>query len=72
MNEIAVAQLNTLTSPTVIDVREPDEYESGHVDGAILIPLGSLQDRLAEVPDVTGGIMEWMQAGLPVTIGMKP
>jgi sulfur dioxygenase len=36
----------------VIDVREPDEYEGplGHIPGAILIPLGSLAQRAAEIP----------------------
>lgn len=34
----------------VIDVREPDEYEAGHVTGAPLIPLGSVPDRIDEVP----------------------
>lgn len=36
----------------LIDVREPDEYERGHVPGAELIPLGALPDRL---DDVEGG-----------------
>jgi rhodanese-related sulfurtransferase len=34
----------------VIDVREVDEYEDGHVPGARLIPLGDVPDRIAEVP----------------------
>lgn len=34
----------------LLDVREPDEFEEGHIEGAQLIPLGSLQRRLAEVP----------------------
>jgi rhodanese-related sulfurtransferase len=35
---------------TVVDVREPDEYESGHVSGALSIPLGRLQGELGRVP----------------------
>ena len=35
---------------TVIDVREPMEYLSGHVPGAQLIPMGQLASRLAEIP----------------------
>lgn len=35
---------------TVIDVRNPDEYEGAHVPGAVLIPLPELADRVAEVP----------------------
>lgn len=38
---------------TVLDVRQPDEYESGHVPGAALIPLDQLPDRLHEVADGT-------------------
>jgi molybdopterin/thiamine biosynthesis adenylyltransferase/rhodanese-related sulfurtransferase/molybdopterin converting factor small subunit len=33
----------------VIDVREPHEYEITHIDGARLIPLGELPDRLGEL-----------------------
>ena len=34
----------------VIDVRQPDEYDEGHVPGARLIPLGEVGQRLDEVP----------------------
>jgi rhodanese-related sulfurtransferase len=34
----------------VLDVRQPDEYESGHVPGARLIPLAEVPDRLGELP----------------------
>lgn len=34
----------------VVDVRQPDEYEGGHVPGAVLIPLDQLAGRTAEVP----------------------
>jgi sulfur-carrier protein adenylyltransferase/sulfurtransferase len=33
----------------VVDVREPHEYEIAHIDGAVLIPLGELPDRLTEL-----------------------
>lgn len=35
----------------VLDVRQPDEYEAGHVPGAVLIPLDELEARIDEVPD---------------------
>ncbi len=35
----------------LIDVREPHEWEIVHIDGATLIPLGELPERLNEVPD---------------------
>ena len=34
----------------VLDVREPEEFDSGHADGAINIPLHSLRDRMSELP----------------------
>ena len=34
----------------MLDVRQPDEWAAGHIEGATLIPLGELADRVAEVP----------------------
>lgn len=36
--------------PIVIDVRQPDEYRTGHVTGAKLIPLNKLSSRMKELP----------------------
>ncbi len=35
---------------TVLDVREPIEWETGYAPGAVLIPLGNLRERLETVP----------------------
>ncbi len=35
----------------IVDVREPHEWQAGHVDGAIHIPMGEVVARFAEVPD---------------------
>jgi len=34
----------------LLDVREQDEWDAGHIEGAQHIPLGDLGTRLAEVP----------------------
>lgn len=34
----------------LLDVREPSEFESNHISGATLIPLGALRTRLNEIP----------------------
>ena len=35
-----------------LDVRQPSEYDDGHLPGAKLVPLGELDNRLDElVPD---------------------
>lgn len=35
---------------TIVDVRNPDEWERGHIAGATLIPLPVLHERLEEIP----------------------
>jgi len=33
----------------LVDVRQPEEYEIGHLPGAQLIPVGELPNRLGEL-----------------------
>lgn len=35
---------------SIIDVRNPNEWAAGHIDGAVLIPLPELHTRLGEIP----------------------
>jgi rhodanese-related sulfurtransferase len=35
----------------VLDVREDDEWQAGHIDGALHIPLGDVPSRVAEIPE---------------------
>lgn len=35
--------------PIVVDVRNPQEYEQGHVPGSINVPTDELPDRLGEI-----------------------
>lgn len=55
---MAVPEIDTATladllaaGATVLDVRNPDEYEEAHVAGAVLIPLSDLVERIDDVPD---------------------
>ncbi|WP_340537867.1 rhodanese-like domain-containing protein [Nocardioides sp. GXZ039] len=55
MNVPTVA-LNGVPDPlpeglAVLDVREQVEWDHGHIDGAVHVPLGELPQRLADVPD---------------------
>lgn len=52
MPEVDVDQLDAARAEgaPVIDVRQPEEYDAGHVPGARLIPLSEVGMRLAEVP----------------------
>ncbi len=45
----AMVQLLNRDKAVVIDVCEPDEFARGHVIGAKNLPLGQLEDKLAQV-----------------------
>lgn len=47
------AMLDNGSRPVVVDVREPWEFQMGHVEGAQLIPLGQLAQRTAELDPET-------------------
>jgi phage shock protein E len=49
---------------TIVDVREPYEWEAGHIPGARLIPRGTLKDLSAEeLPDRGRRIVVHCNAG---------
>lgn len=50
MNTIQPAELAAIDDAVIIDVRQPEEYDAAHVDGARLVPLGELVERMAELP----------------------
>jgi rhodanese-related sulfurtransferase len=45
-----LAQALNSNAVAVIDVREPYEFASGHVPGAINIPMATIPVRLADLP----------------------
>lgn len=46
----AAAALGGEDPPLLVDVRFPGEVESGHIEGAVPLPLGDLPARLGELP----------------------
>lgn len=48
--------------PYLLDVRTPREYASGHIPGAVSIPVDELRDRLGELPR-DRGIAVYCQVG---------
>jgi rhodanese-related sulfurtransferase len=47
--EEAKSLIESNSSLIILDVRTREEYDSGHIDGAILIPVSELEDRLDEL-----------------------
>jgi len=51
-------------APTLLDVREKEEYRDGHLKGAISLPRGFLEMRIEEtVPDKTAPIIAYCAGG---------
>lgn len=44
-----VERLGSDGAPVIVDVRTPGEFQTGHVPGAINLPVQELQGRLAEL-----------------------
>ncbi len=48
ISEVSVDELESAlqAGAVLIDVRQPNEYEAGHVPGAVLVPLAAVPDTL--------------------------
>src|SRR5262245_49114026 len=56
----------------LLDVRTPDEYKKGHVEGALNIPHNQIAQRLSELgPDKSRAIVTYCQAGRRAEIAQK-
>jgi sulfur-carrier protein adenylyltransferase/sulfurtransferase len=54
-----------LAAVTLLDVREPDEYEQGAIPGAVHLPRGNLEFHVeGRVPDKSGPVVVYCAAGV--------
>jgi rhodanese-related sulfurtransferase len=51
MRSITVEQLRAREGVPLIDVREPDEFATGRVPGAVNLPMSRLGELLHELPE---------------------
>jgi rhodanese-related sulfurtransferase len=56
MSKIPTVSIDGVPDPlpeglVVLDVREPLEWQYGHIEGAVHIPMNQLPDRIGEVGD---------------------
>lgn len=54
-DDTAVAKQLIATGATVIDVREQDEWDEGHLPQAKLFPVGKIGDHVDEIAQLAGG-----------------
>ena len=49
----------------VLDVREQDEYDSGHIPGAVLLPVGTINEETASavIPEKDDNVLVYCRSG---------
>ena len=49
----------------ILDVREQDEYASGHIPGAVLLPVGTIDDTTAAqvIPEKDSTVLVYCRSG---------
>ena len=63
--ETARDMMNEQPEAVVLDVREPNEFDNGHIPGAVLLPLGSITERSAAelIPDKDTVVLVYCRSG---------
>ena len=49
----------------ILDVREQDEYDSGHIPGAVLLPVGTIDEETAAevIPEKNSTVLIYCRSG---------
>ena len=49
----------------ILDVREQDEYDSGHIPGAVLLPVGTIDENTAAevIPETDSTVLVYCRSG---------
>lgn len=70
--DVLAARLGSGTEPVLIDVRSVQEFESGHIPGAINIPHGQIAVRLADLHAAPGDeLVVYCESGRRAAIALE-
>jgi len=68
----AAAAERAATGALMLDVREPHEWEGGHVPGALFVPLGRLEERITlAAPDKARPVVVYCASGVRSLAGAR-
>ena len=59
----SIKSLMTEKNATVLDVRGPWEFEDGHVDGALNIPLDEIPSRIEDMKNLKMPLVVYCRSG---------
>jgi len=64
ISELDAAGAQALAGALWVDVREVDEWEQGHLPGAVLVPRGNLESRIERIaPDKSQPVVLYCAVG---------
>lgn len=57
--------MDTQEEVIILDVREQDEYDSGHIPGAVLLPVGAIDENTAAavIPEKGSTVLVYCRSG---------
>ena len=63
--EEAKSVMDENTDAVILDVREQDEYDSGHIPGAVLLPVGTIDETTAAevIPEKDSTVLVYCRSG---------
>jgi rhodanese-related sulfurtransferase len=63
--ETAKAMMDENPEAVILDVREQDEYDSGHIPGAVLLPMGDIDAETAAalIPSTDTKVLVYCRSG---------
>ena len=63
--EEAKEMMDQLADVVILDVREQDEFDSGHIPGAVLLPVGTIAEdsAAAVIPETDTTVLVYCRSG---------
>ena len=63
--EEAKTMMEEQADAVILDVREQDEYETGHIPGAVLLPVGTIDEdsAAAAIPEKDSVVLVYCRSG---------
>lgn len=60
---VVLAKRKIAAGALVVDVRTPEEFKTGHLPGAVNIPVAEVEKRIAEFGDKSKPVVVYCRAG---------
>lgn len=65
IDQVTAKEIMDTQKVIILDVRKQDEYDSGHIPGAVLLPLGNIDETTAAevIPEKDSTVLVYCRSG---------